>query len=32
MIGRVFDGMGNPIDNGPKIIPEKRLDINGEAN
>ncbi len=29
MIGRVFDGMGNPIDDGPKIIPEKRLDING---
>ncbi len=31
MLGRVFDGMGNPKDNGPKIIPEKRLDINGEA-
>ena len=31
MLGRVFDGMGKPIDNGPKIIPEKRLDINGEA-
>ena len=31
MLGRVFDGMGRPIDNGPKIIPEKRLDINGEA-
>ncbi|MDZ7262146.1 MAG: V-type ATP synthase subunit B, partial [candidate division KSB1 bacterium] len=29
MLGRVFDGMGNPIDNGPKIIPEKRLNING---
>ena len=29
MLGRVFDGMGNPIDNGPAIIPEKRLDING---
>ena len=29
MIGRVFDGMGNPIDKGPKIIPEKRVDING---
>ena len=23
--------MGHPIDNGPNIIPEKRLDINGEA-
>ena len=29
MIGRVFDGLGNPIDKGPKIIPEKRVDING---
>lgn len=31
MLGRVFDGMGRPNDNGPDIIPEKRLDINGEA-
>lgn len=30
MLGRVFDGMGRPKDNGPRIIPEKRLDINGE--
>lgn len=29
MLGRVFDGMGNPIDGGPEIIPEKRIDING---
>ncbi len=29
MLGRVFDGMGRPIDGGPTIIPEKRLDING---
>ena len=29
MLGRVFDGMGNPIDDGPAIIPEKRVDING---
>ena len=29
MLGRVFDGLGNPIDNGPDIIPEQRLDING---
>ena len=29
MLGRVFDGLGNPIDGGPPIIPEKRLDING---
>ena len=31
MLGRVFDGMGNPIDKGPKIIPEVYKDINGEA-
>lgn len=30
MIGRVFDGLGEPIDEGPKIIPEKKMDINGE--
>ena len=29
MLGRVFDGAGRPKDNGPKIIPEKRLDIDG---
>ena len=31
MIGRVFDGLGNPIDDGPKIMPHKRIDINGTA-
>ncbi len=30
MLGRVFDGMGRPIDNGPNIIPEAKLDINGQ--
>jgi len=30
MLGRVFDGMGNPRDDGPQLIPEKRMDINGE--
>ncbi len=29
MLGRIFSGMGNPIDGGPNIIPDKRLDING---
>ncbi len=29
MLGRVFDGFGRPIDNGPKIMPQARLDING---
>lgn len=29
MLGRVFDGLGRPIDGGPEIIPDKRLDVNG---
>jgi V/A-type H+-transporting ATPase subunit B len=29
MLGRVFNGLGEPRDRGPAIIPEKRLDING---
>ena len=29
MLGRVFDGLGRPIDNGPEIIPERRMDVNG---
>lgn len=29
MIGRVFDGLGSPKDDGPRIIPEKQVDING---
>jgi len=29
ILGRIFDGFGRPRDDGPKIIPEKRLDING---
>lgn len=29
MLSRVFDGLGNPIDGGPEILPEKRMDING---
>jgi len=29
LLGRVFDGAGRPRDNGPEIIAEKRLDING---
>ena len=30
ILGRIFDGSGKPIDNGPKLIPEKKLDINGD--
>jgi V/A-type H+-transporting ATPase subunit B len=29
ILGRIFDGSGRPIDGAPQIIPEKRLDING---
>ena len=29
MLSRVFDGLGRPIDNGPEILPEKRMDVNG---
>ncbi|KIR59293.1 V-type proton ATPase subunit B [Cryptococcus bacillisporus CA1873] len=29
MLGRVFNGSGNPIDNGPKVFAEDYLDING---
>ena len=30
MLGRVFDGMGRPRDGGAPIIPETKLDINGQ--
>ena len=29
MLGRVFDGMGRPIDDGPEILAEAYEDING---
>ncbi len=29
MLGRVFDGKGEVVDEGPEILPEKELDING---
>jgi V/A-type H+-transporting ATPase subunit B len=29
MLGRIFNGLGKPIDDGPEIIAEKELDING---
>jgi len=31
MLGRILNGSGKPIDNGPEVIPEKRLDIIGAA-
>ncbi|MDO8554379.1 MAG: V-type ATP synthase subunit B [Candidatus Micrarchaeota archaeon] len=29
MLGRAFNGLGEPRDKGPKVIPKERLDING---
>ncbi len=29
MLSRVFDGLGRPMDDGPEILPEKRMDVNG---
>ena len=29
MLGRVFNGMGHPIDGGPDILAEAHMDING---
>ncbi|MDR3209477.1 MAG: V-type ATP synthase subunit B [Oscillospiraceae bacterium] len=29
MLGRVFNGMGQPIDGGPELLAESRNDING---
>lgn len=31
MLGRVLSGSGKPIDGGPDVIPEKKLDIGGAA-
>ena len=31
MLGRILSGAGKPIDGGPEIIPEKRMDIVGAA-
>jgi len=31
MLGRVFNGMGRPIDGGPEIIADEYRDINGDA-
>jgi V/A-type H+-transporting ATPase subunit B len=29
MLGRVFDGLGRPIDGGPEILAEDKYDVNG---
>jgi V/A-type H+-transporting ATPase subunit B len=31
MLGRILNGAGKPLDGGPEIIPEKRMDIAGAA-
>ena len=31
MLGRIFNGMGKPLDGGPALIADEYLDINGEA-
>lgn len=31
MLGRVFDGMGRIIDKGAQLLPEKKVNINGEV-
>jgi V/A-type H+-transporting ATPase subunit B len=31
MLGRILSGGGKPIDGGPEIVPEKRIDITGAA-
>jgi V/A-type H+-transporting ATPase subunit B len=29
MLGRIFDGLGRPLDGGPPVLAEERRDING---
>jgi len=29
MLGRTFNGLGEPRDKGPKVIPKEKIDING---
>ncbi len=31
MLGRIFDGMGRPLDGLPEPVPEERVDVNGAA-
>jgi len=30
ILGRIFNGMGEPMDGGPPVVPESYLDINGQ--
>ncbi len=31
MLGRILSGSGDPLDGGPEIVPEERMDITGAA-
>ncbi|MBC7086188.1 MAG: ATP synthase subunit B [Methanomethylovorans sp.] len=31
MLGRILSGSGEPLDGGPRIVPEDRIDVNGAA-
>ena len=31
ILGRILSGSGDPLDGGPRVVPEKRLDITGAA-
>ena len=31
LLGRILSGSGDPLDGGPRIVPDKLLDINGAA-
>src|SRR5512137_2581111 len=31
ILGRILSGSGDPLDGGPRIVPEKRMDIIGSA-
>ena len=31
ILGRILSGSGDPLDGGPKVVPDKRLDITGAA-
>lgn len=30
MLGRIFDGLGNPIDGGPEPLTDRYMDVNGQ--
>jgi len=30
ILGRIFNGIGEPIDGGPSVVPDDYLDVNGE--